>query len=112
MIGNTYDPATPLASARRLVEEMEEGTNVVLVEQNSYGHCSISSVSSCTYEIVLGYLLDGKVPAVGTVCQLDAANYEGYFPSEEESLHAVHGARELFRGLMMKELGTSGGRVE
>lgn len=112
MIGNSYDPATPVASASRLVAEMGEGTNAVLVERNSYGHCSISSVSSCTYEIVLGYLLDGKVPAVGTVCQVDAANYEGYFPSDEKSLHDAHGARELFRKLMMKELGTSGGRVE
>lgn len=110
MIGNTYDPATPIASARRLVKEMGEGTNAVLVEQKSYGHCSISSVSSCTYDILLKYLLKGEVPEVGSVCEVDGKDYEGYFPSEKENLNA-QGTRELFRGLVMNEIGMGGGRV-
>jgi len=111
MIGNTYDPATPIDSARRLVKEMGEGTNAVLVEQKSYGHCSTSSVSSCTYNILLKYLLKGEVPEVGVVCEVDGKDYEGYFPRDENNLNAQEAARELFRGLVMNEIDMGGGWV-
>jgi len=34
-----------------------------LIEQKSMGHCSISSVSTCTMRKVKAYFVDGKVPA-------------------------------------------------
>ncbi|KAI9736506.1 MAG: hypothetical protein M1818_006016 [Claussenomyces sp. TS43310] len=78
MIANTYDPATPIASAKRLLENM--GDNAVLLEQHSYGHCSVSSLSTCTYQVVLDYLLRGHLPHPGTVCEVDDKEYGGYFP--------------------------------
>jgi len=78
MIGNTYDPATPLDSAKRLQVAMSG--NAVLLEQRSYGHCSGSSVSTCTYHVVLDYLLEGKLPESGKVCKVDDAGYGDYFP--------------------------------
>jgi pimeloyl-ACP methyl ester carboxylesterase len=92
MIGNTYDPATPIDSARRLLQKL--GENAVLVEQNSYGHCSGSSVSSCTYKIILDYLLEGRLPEKGTICQVDGS-FGDYFP-EEKSGDLSH---DLFRDL-------------
>ena len=80
MIGNTYDPATPLDSAKRLSANM--GTNAVLLEQRSYGHCSISTVSSCTFGVILDYLLHEHLPEVGTVCEVDDKDYEDYFPKD------------------------------
>lgn len=84
MIGNTNDPATPLDSAKRLLHDM--GDNAVLLEQSSYGHCSISSYSSCTWKVALDYLLEGKLPKAGTVCELDDTDYGDYFPHVEEVL--------------------------
>lgn len=60
MIGNTYDSATPLDSARRLADRM--GENARLLEQRSYGHCSGSAFSSCTNKVTLDYLLEGHSP--------------------------------------------------
>jgi len=78
LLGNTNDPATPIASARRLLTAM--GDNAVLLEQRSFGHCSISAVSSCTWGVVLDYLLEEKVPKNGKVCEVDDEDYGDYFP--------------------------------
>ena len=78
MIGNTYDPATPLKSAKRLAAQM--GDSARLLEQRSYGHCSISTVSTCTWNATLNYLLNGDLPAQGKVCEVDDADYGEYFP--------------------------------
>lgn len=78
MIGNTYDPATPLASAKRLLGRM--GKNAVLLEQRSYGHCSVSAVSTCTYNVMLDYLLNGNLPEPDKVCEVDDDDYGDYFP--------------------------------
>ena len=96
MIGNSYDPATPLDSAKRLLANMGHG-NARLLEQKSYGHCSISSVSTCTWSTVLDYLLNGKLPDVGKTCEIDAANGTAYFPeikalSQEDSLSKLQAA--------------------
>lgn len=85
MIGNTYDPATPLLSARRLLAEM--GQNAVLLEQRSYGHCSTSSVSTCTFKVVLDYLLNGNLPEQGKVCDVDDQDHGDYFPRDEKTVN-------------------------
>lgn len=70
MVANTDDPVTPILSERRSQAEIV-GSNAVLLEQRSCGHCSISisSVNSCTFAVVMGYLLDGVVPGMGKVCE-------------------------------------------
>jgi pimeloyl-ACP methyl ester carboxylesterase len=56
LIGNTYDPITPLRSARN-VSEAFEGS--VLLQQDSYGHCSTAQPSVCTAKAVRRYFLEG-----------------------------------------------------
>ena len=43
----------------------------VALEQASQGHCSISSPSLCTAKYVRSYFQTGKLPANGTVCEVD-----------------------------------------
>ena len=102
MISNTYDPATPIASGRRLAEKLKK--NAVLLEQHSYGHCSTSAVSTCTYGHVIEYLLDEKLPLEGTVCQVDDQEYGDYFAKKVSSF----GSKSLEVGFMqaiMAEVG-------
>ncbi|ORY50704.1 alpha/beta-hydrolase [Rhizoclosmatium globosum] len=69
IIGNRYDPVTPLASAQ-IIEKQMEG-NGVLLTREGYGHCSTSMVSKCTQEHIRRYFVDGIVPPKGTVCDTD-----------------------------------------
>jgi pimeloyl-ACP methyl ester carboxylesterase len=104
MIGNTNDPATPLASAKRLLTAMNG--NAVLLEQKSYGHCSGSAVSTCTYNVALDYLLEGKLPEKDKVCEVDDEDYGDYFPHVGQGVVVEEKSdmRELLRGLS-QELG-------
>ncbi|MEY9486408.1 pimeloyl-ACP methyl ester carboxylesterase [Streptomyces calvus] len=67
VIGNTGDPATPYEGARRMVEELGAGVGVELTYKGQ-GHGAYTSKNRCVQQAVHGYLLDGKVPAAGTVC--------------------------------------------
>ncbi|GAA3156238.1 alpha/beta fold hydrolase [Streptomyces virens] len=67
VIGNTGDPATPYEGARRMVEELGAGVGVELTYEGQ-GHGAYTSKNRCVQQAVHGYLLDGKVPAAGTVC--------------------------------------------
>ena len=96
LIGNTYDPATPLDSAKRLSATM--GANAVLLEQRSYGHCSISAVLTCTYNTILDYLLLGRLPKVGKVCEVDDDDYGDYFPKYEKA-REVNGLQKMLRSI-------------
>lgn len=65
-IGNTYDPVTPLASAKNMSASFEGS---VLLHQDGFGHTSIAQESDCTNEIIAKYFLDGTLPEEGTVCE-------------------------------------------
>ncbi|OGM41169.1 hypothetical protein ABOM_009862 [Aspergillus bombycis] len=66
VIGNTYDPSTPLVSARNVSAGLEGS---VLLQQNSYGHTSIAQPSNCTIGHIQQYFLNGTLPSPGTVCE-------------------------------------------
>ena len=68
IIGNRYDPITPLVSAKNLTNTFQDS---VLLEQNGYGHCSTAQKSACTKKVIKAYLLEGKLPKAGTVCEVD-----------------------------------------
>ncbi|WP_053680426.1 alpha/beta hydrolase [Streptomyces sp. WM4235] len=67
VIGNTGDPATPYEGARKMVERLGPGVGVELTYKGQ-GHGAYNSGDPCVQKAVDTYLLDGKVPATGTVC--------------------------------------------
>ncbi|KAK2764477.1 hypothetical protein FQN54_009172 [Arachnomyces sp. PD_36] len=73
IIGNSYDPATPLRSAQNVSESFE---NSVLLQHGGYGHGSLSHASSCTINAMRDYFIDGVLPEPNTVCEVDYAPFE------------------------------------
>lgn len=64
VIGNTGDPATPLANAESVAHHLRSG---VLVTVDRSGHTAYGS-DGCVTGIVDRYLLDRTTPAAGTTC--------------------------------------------
>ncbi|WP_073947229.1 alpha/beta hydrolase [Streptomyces kebangsaanensis] len=67
VVGNTGDPATPYQGARRMADALGKGVGVELTWKGQ-GHGAYNSKNKCVQDTVNGYLLDGKLPAAGTVC--------------------------------------------
>ncbi|MFI1162680.1 alpha/beta hydrolase [Streptomyces sp. NPDC020801] len=67
VVGNTGDPATPYEGAKKMVDALGKGVAVELT-YHGQGHGAYDSKNKCVQNAVNGYLLDGKVPAAGTVC--------------------------------------------
>ncbi|WP_406442484.1 alpha/beta hydrolase [Streptomyces sp. NBC_01613] len=67
VVGNTGDPATPYEGAKKMVDALGKGVGVELTYKGQ-GHGAYDSKNKCVQTAVNGYLLDGKVPAAGTVC--------------------------------------------
>ncbi|KAF4600417.1 hypothetical protein EYR38_005044 [Pleurotus pulmonarius] len=67
-IGNTADPATPIAGARKMAQGFPGS---VVLAQDSPGHCSIAAPSVCTAKFIRAYFMDGKLPNEGVVCPVD-----------------------------------------
>lgn len=67
VVGNTGDPATPYEGAKKMVDALGKGVGVELTYKGQ-GHGAYDSKNPCVQAAVNGYLLDGKVPAAGTVC--------------------------------------------
>ncbi|MFI8322135.1 alpha/beta hydrolase [Streptomyces sp. NPDC085529] len=68
VVGNTGDPATPYEGARAMVQALGKGVGVELTYEGE-GHGAYNGGSACVKKAVDGYLLDGRVPATGTVCK-------------------------------------------
>ncbi|KAI8892109.1 hypothetical protein BC833DRAFT_626151 [Globomyces pollinis-pini] len=75
IVGNTFDPVTPLKSAKELYQMMNEGyegdSNAVLLHHNGHGHCSTAQPSECTRKHQVDYMLRGLFPSKDAVCQPD-----------------------------------------
>ncbi|WP_187645746.1 alpha/beta hydrolase [Streptomyces sp. TRM49041] len=67
VIGNTGDPATPFEGAKAMATALGEDVGVTLTYEGE-GHGAYNSKDACVQRVVDAYLLDGKVPASGTVC--------------------------------------------
>ncbi|KZT53796.1 alpha/beta-hydrolase [Calocera cornea HHB12733] len=59
IIGNTYDPITPLTNAKAVHSMLKQST---LIQHDGYGHCSLAMISLCTARIVREYFLNGTAP--------------------------------------------------
>ncbi|MEU3096265.1 alpha/beta hydrolase [Streptomyces sp. NPDC006967] len=67
LVGNTGDPATPYEGAARMAEQLGKGVGVELTYEGE-GHGAYDSGNRCVQDAVDAYLLDGHVPAAGSVC--------------------------------------------
>ncbi|GGT08115.1 alpha/beta hydrolase [Streptomyces atratus] len=68
VIGNTGDPATPYKGAKSMADALGKGVGVELTYEGQ-GHGAYNSGNACVQKVVGDYLLNGKVPAAGTVCK-------------------------------------------
>lgn len=66
VVGTTRDPATPYTWAQGLASQLGSG---VLLTMNGDGHTAYLRGSTCIDSAVDAYLLSGKPPAAGTVCE-------------------------------------------
>jgi pimeloyl-ACP methyl ester carboxylesterase len=66
VIGTTYDPATPYPGAVSLVADLG---NARLLTMEGDGHTAYGRGSTCIDAATDAYLVDGVLPAEGTVCQ-------------------------------------------
>ncbi|KIP04825.1 hypothetical protein PHLGIDRAFT_179591 [Phlebiopsis gigantea 11061_1 CR5-6] len=73
LIGNTFDPITPITGARNMSAGF---VGSVLLQQNSTGHTSLSGFSTCTALAIHAYFANGTLPAPGTVCQPDTTIFQ------------------------------------
>ncbi|KAL4932530.1 alpha/beta hydrolase [Aspergillus undulatus] len=80
IIGNTYDPVTPLRSAKNLTASFQNG---VLLEHGGFGHGITAQGSTCTIYAIRSYFQDGTLPEPGIVCETD------YSPYDPESITTV-----------------------
>jgi hypothetical protein len=79
----TYSAATPLESDHFMAKGFEGS---VVLEQDSAGHCSLSSPSLCTAKAIRTYFQTGKPPAPGTVCAVDQKPFLGWVGKNHSEL--------------------------
>lgn len=88
-IGNTADPVTPLAHAKKISSRFP-GSRVLI--QDSPGHTSITAPSNCTMALVKEYFMSGSLPPEGTVCPVDVP------PFNNGSMIALGGSTDTPNG--------------
>lgn len=64
VIGTTGDPATPVEQAERVADDLANGT---LLIYDGEGHTAFGQ-DDCVTEAVVRFVVDGELPADGTVC--------------------------------------------
>lgn len=70
VVGNTYDPATPLHGAQQVARLFD---NSRLLEMRGWGHGAIGN--TCVTKAFDRYYATGALPARGTICPADAGLY-------------------------------------
>ncbi|KIJ43912.1 hypothetical protein M422DRAFT_228944 [Sphaerobolus stellatus SS14] len=68
IIGNTADPVTPLAAAKKAAAGFR---NSALLTVNTPGHCSIAGTSPAASKYIRDYFREGSLPPEGTVCEVE-----------------------------------------
>ncbi|MGW8064999.1 alpha/beta hydrolase [Streptomyces ziwulingensis] len=70
LIGSTGDPATPYQGAARMAERLGRGVGFALTYRGE-GHGAFDSGNACVRDAVHTYLLDGRLPERGAVCEAE-----------------------------------------
>ncbi|KAJ9610427.1 hypothetical protein H2200_005204 [Cladophialophora chaetospira] len=73
-IGNTYDPVTPMVSAKNVSASFQSS---VFLQHNGYGHTSLAQPGLCSARAVSAYFNEGVLPASDTICQHDDPLFSG-----------------------------------
>jgi pimeloyl-ACP methyl ester carboxylesterase len=68
VIGNTFDPATPYSSSKRMARELFDGHFLTV---DGFGHTELLNTSRCAQDYIAAYLIDGTLPPDGTKCMQD-----------------------------------------
>ncbi|MFJ3922433.1 alpha/beta hydrolase [Streptomyces sp. NPDC090022] len=68
VVGNTYDPSTPLSAAQAMAKELAHAR---LLTYDAVGHTALLNPSSCVQAYESRYLVDGTLPPVGATCRQD-----------------------------------------
>ncbi|MGI5430433.1 alpha/beta hydrolase [Streptomyces sp. CA-179760] len=68
VIGNRHDPVTPYSFAERMTARLADAR---LLTADMYGHTAMG-LNTCVDRLATRYLIEGEVPAAGTVCPADA----------------------------------------
>jgi hypothetical protein len=72
LVANRFDPATPYAGAVNASRRLAR-TRFLTVD--SWGHTFILSPNSCAADAMVANLVDGTLPAPGTVCPSDGGPF-------------------------------------
>jgi pimeloyl-ACP methyl ester carboxylesterase len=76
VIGNRFDPNTPLRNARLAARRLG---NAVLLTHDGYGHTSQRDPSTCVMQATGAYLINLTTPPAGTVCPSDRLPFDPDF---------------------------------
>ena len=96
-VGNRADNITPLKSA--YINAAKFPGSVVL-EQNSYGHTSLSMPSRCTAKTIQEYFQEGAMPREGKVCEGDLIPFQPWNSSSATVVAEDDEHAELDEALM------------
>ncbi|KAI0873485.1 TAP-like protein-domain-containing protein [Hypoxylon argillaceum] len=123
VIGNTYDSATSIKSARNISETIEGS---VLLEHGGVGHTSIQQPSLCTARAIQSFFRNGTLPKPNTLCApvatpfrfaVSGPTWQDLFPQlgfEPPSSNGTQAARVKRRGHIgdvLKNIGQHPGRL-
>ncbi|TPX08569.1 uncharacterized protein E0L32_009908 [Thyridium curvatum] len=73
IVGNSFDPLTPLVSAKNVSAGLEGS---VVLEHKGFGHASLAMFSSCTAATTAAYFVNGTMPKVGATCEVDTPLFD------------------------------------
>ncbi|KAF7320923.1 hypothetical protein HMN09_00179000 [Mycena chlorophos] len=103
-ISNSFDPITPIASGRRMVDLFGE-EHARLLTNDGYGHCSTNHPSTCIAKALRAWVTDGVLFERGTVCQPDQ-DVDLMFPVPKEEEPRLEGLAHTMRLLADADVGT------
>ncbi|KAK5634727.1 hypothetical protein RRF57_010440 [Xylaria bambusicola] len=118
VIGNTYDSATSIKSARNISETIEGS---VLLEHGGVGHTSITHPSLCTAKAIQAFFSNGTLPEHNTVCDpvappfqfaASGPSWQDLFPELGFELPSTNGTKSAHekREINARSLGNIGRR--